>query len=163
MPRPHGPQAENWWGVTAPTSGLVSSTQWQGVRFRTTAAGRVAGIRSYLHSGDTSTHIGVIIDFSSTDLVRAFHFHPGTPAADGWRNLWFRPWLHVAASHDLVVLVLHVGNTWRRTSAGLASAVTHGHLTFVSGITTAGFDPADSSSWVSTTNANGADVLLQVP
>ncbi len=161
MPRPHGAQASNWWGSTAPTSGLVATGEWVGVRFRATAAGRIAGFRAYLHTADSGTHIGVLVDFTTTNPLRAVLFFTTPPTADGWRNVWFRPWFRVTVGHDYVVFVLFTGGNWRRTVGALASAVTHGVITFVAGLVTTQLDPANSSGWTSSTNANGVDILFQ--
>ena len=160
--RDHGIKAVDWWGSSAPTTGPVgTATTWAGVILQFTVPGRVAGFRYYKNEFQNSSKWFVFglqagLQVERIDLYDA---QGGNPA-DGWVQVWRRPWRRIVTGSNYRLGVLFQGgHYWRSNSALAVFPVTHNGIAFYSGWQSTAIDPINANP-SGNTNANGVDVLF---
>lgn len=156
--RDHGVRAEDWWGTTTPATFVsLSARTYVCGAFQFTTAGRVAGFRIYLPSGDTIHHWVIFWDVTAGVIARTLEFSD-LHGSGLWVNTWTKKWYRITVGNVYRVAVL-MGVGYQRTNSALVTPVTHGHITFVSSFQTTAIDPTNISPSV-LTNANGITPLF---
>lgn len=160
--RDHGIEAVTWWGTTVPTTGPVGTTvTWAGVNVKFAVNGRLAGFRWYKNAAQTDPRLAVIGDRAGPYMLRAcLYSTEGVNIADGWNQIWMRPWFRIDTSITYGVAVLfQAGGYWRTNTALAVFPVTHNNIQFYSGWQTTAADPIRANP-TGNTNANAVDVLF---
>lgn len=156
-------QAESWWGTTVPatTTGAGGGVA-RGVQMRFTAAGRIFGFRMYLAAADSNDHwflLGELISGGQfLRVAKALYYN--TAGGAKWAQVWIHPTFRITVGRDYYLYVISEGGNFYRTTAQLGSPVTHGHVTFVHGLTISLQDPFSGAPTTSAV-AEGCDVLFQ--
>lgn len=126
--------------TTTPTSTTLfadastpASTSWPdgapvqlGVRFSSSAAGTISGIRFYKGAGDTGTHTATL--WSATGQVLATANYQAETAS-GWQEVTFPTPVPIQAGVEYRASYHTTASTYAVTVGGLASTVTSGALT----------------------------------
>jgi hypothetical protein len=99
-----------------------------GVRFNSSVAGHIAGIRFYKAAANTGTHVVALWDTSGVVLAEAT---ATGETASGWQEVLFPTPVAVAANTDYIAGYLAPKGHYSVTGGGFASAVTNGSLTAV--------------------------------
>ena len=96
-PLPPGSAMSLWSPATVPATASVADTASVnlGVKFRSTVAGYVSGIRFYKGSANTGTHVGSLWSANGTLLARATF---GNETAAGWQEVKFASPVAIAAN-----------------------------------------------------------------
>lgn len=157
-----GKQADNWWGLTAPTTGPTGTTAiWLGLEFGIEVEGWFQGFRHYVASGDDGNYFGVLWDKTTLEVLKSFAFRPNpSQPANYWHNCWVKPQLlHSDTNRGYRLAILYpVGKRFQTTGA-LASNVTHHNITFVKGFTSTALSIVTATPTLSTF-APGIDILF---
>jgi hypothetical protein len=117
------------WPNTTPsgaTDANDTSAVTLGLQFRSSASGKIIGVRFYKYSDNTGTHSGTL--WSSTGTVLATGTFSGE-SASGWQELDFSAPVTITANTTYVVGYHTNAGHYAVTGSGLASAVTNGPLT----------------------------------
>lgn len=160
---PHGLQAVNWWGTTAPTTGPVgTSGTWAGVILQFDVPGRVCGFRYYKNEFQNTTKQVVFGGQLLAAVERnACYNAKGSNPPDGWVQIWLRPWYRIQTGVAYRLGIWFQGGHYWRSNAALASfPVTHNGIAYYSGWQSTAVDPINANP-SGNTNANGVDVLFQ--
>jgi hypothetical protein len=126
--------------TTTPTSTTLfadastpASTSWPdgapvqlGVRFSSSAAGTVSGIRFYKGAGDTGTHTATLWSATGQALATADY---QAETASGWQEVTFPTPVAIQAGIEYRASYHTTASTYAVTVGGLASTVTSGALT----------------------------------
>jgi hypothetical protein len=139
-----------------------------GVKFSSSLAGNVSGIRFYKASTNTGTHVGSLWSSSGQLLATATFTNE---SASGWETVLFSQPVQITAGTTYVASYFAPNGHYSFTSPGFSSAVTNGPLTAPANATTANGVYAYNSVNAFPTNTFGAanywvDVLFvptQVP
>ena len=121
------------WQDGTPTGAIDSNdpqAQTEGVQFRASSSGFIAGVRFYKEPNDTGAHIGSLWSSSGT-LLASGTFSGET--ASGWQELDFSSPVAVTAGTTYVASFFTSTGYPASTPQGLASAVTNGPLTALAG------------------------------
>ena len=121
------------WQDGTPTGAIDSNdpqAQTEGVQFRASSSGFIAGVRFYKEPNDTGAHIGSL--WSSTGTLLASGTFSGETAS-GWQELDFSSPVAVTAGTTYVASFFTSTGYPASTPQGLASAVTNGPLTALAG------------------------------
>lgn len=127
-------------GTTTPASttlfsdaSVPASTTWPdgspvqlGVRFSSSTAGTISGIRFYKGAGDTGTHTATL--WSATGQVLATAAYT-SETASGWQEVTFATPVTIQAGVEYRASYHTTASTYAVTVGGLASTVTSGALT----------------------------------
>jgi hypothetical protein len=159
-------QAQDQQLFTNQTPALLDSSDGAGVnyelgmKFSSTAAGVIKGIRFYKSSRESGTHVGKI--FSSSGKLLAKVTFTGETAS-GWQQQMLATPLSIAANTKYTVSV-NTGNTYYvDTISGLASQVSNGNLRSVVG-NNGVFGPVGKFPTKSWSNSNYfRDVVFALP
>jgi hypothetical protein len=99
-----------------------------GVRFNSSVAGQIAGIRFYKAAANTGPHTVALWDTSGVVLAQAT---ATSETASGWQEVLFPTPVSIIANADYVAGYLAPKGHYSVTGGGFASAVTNGTLTAV--------------------------------
>jgi chitodextrinase len=125
-----------------PASATPTTASWNdtsaievGVKFRTTVAGFITGVRFYKGAQNTGTHVGSLWTASGTRLANAT-FTGET--SSGWQQVSFATPVPVAANTTYVASYYAPVGRYAATSAAFGSTVTSGPLQALSNATANG-------------------------
>lgn len=96
-----------------------------GVRFSSTTAGTVTGVRFYKSAGNTGTHTGTLYTASGQQLASVTFANEST---SGWQTANFNQPVAMAANTEYIVAYKSVTGTYSATANGLASGLSVGNL-----------------------------------
>ena len=99
-----------------------------GVRFNSSVAGKITGIRFYKAAANTGPHTVALWDTSGVVLAQAT---ATSETASGWQEVLFTTPVSIAANTDYVAGYLAPKGHYSVTGGGFAAAVTNGPLTAV--------------------------------
>ncbi|WP_426225326.1 DUF4082 domain-containing protein [Pseudarthrobacter sp. DSP2-3-2b1] len=117
-----------------------------GVRFASSAAGNITGIRFYKAAGNTGTHTGTLFTAAGQQLATVT-FTGETSA--GWQTATFSQPVAIAANTEYIAAYKSPTGTYSATPDAFASALTSGPLSAPAGggaFNTAGEFPSSSST-----------------
>jgi Domain of unknown function (DUF4082) len=97
-----------------------------GVRFNSTVAGKITGIRFYKAAANTGPHTVALWDTSGIVLAQTT---ATSETASGWQEILFPTPVSIVANTDYVAGYLASKGHYSATAAGFAAAVTNGTLT----------------------------------
>jgi hypothetical protein len=112
-----------------------------GVRFQAGASGNVTGVRFYKEADNTGTHVGSLWTVNGTLLASGTF---SAESASGWQELDFTTPVQITAGTTYVVSYHTDVGHYAMTPNGLASAVTNGPLTALSGGGVYAYGPANT-------------------
>lgn len=111
-------------------SATPASTNWPdgnpvtlGVRFTSTQAGSVTGIRFYKGAGDTGIHTATLWNTAGQALATGTF---GAETASGWQDVTFATPVPIQAGVEYRASYRTTGSTYAVTAGGLASATSNG-------------------------------------
>lgn len=121
------------WGATLPAANPADSGPVTlGLRLQCARAATIVGCRYYRDNSDSGSHVGMLLDPATLQVLRVTRFHllvAGPAGGYGWEAAYFKPSLHVAAHATIVVAVYFPnGNYWRTLNA-LNNDVVNGDVT----------------------------------
>ena len=118
-----------------PDASVPANTAWPdgspvqlGVRFTSTQAGSVTGIRFYKGAGDTGTHTASLWSATGTLLATA-NFTAET--ASGWQDVYFATPVAIQPNTEYRASYYTTGTTYAVDSGALANPVTNGALSTI--------------------------------
>jgi hypothetical protein len=97
-----------------------------GVKFRSTIAGEITGIRFFKTSGDAGTHIAQLYSSGGILLASATFINE---TDSGWQGALFTPAIPIAADTTYIAAYYSSLGDYISTHNGLKSAITNGPLT----------------------------------
>jgi hypothetical protein len=97
-----------------------------GMKFRSSAAGWVTGVKFFKGTGNTGTHVGSLWNASGTLLARATFVNE---TANGWQSVSFDNPVHIAANTTYVASYYAPNGHYAVDTGGFGAAVTHSPLT----------------------------------
>ena len=97
-----------------------------GVKFRSSQAGFITGIRFYKTAGNTGTHIGELYDATGTKLATATF---AGESASGWQTVNFSTQVAITANTTYVAAYFSSGGFYTGTANYFVSPVVNGPLT----------------------------------
>ncbi len=97
-----------------------------GVKFRSSVAGTITGIRFYKTTGNSGTHIGELYSSTGTRLAQATFVGE---TASGWQQVLFATPVSISANTTYVAAYFSSAGNYVSTSGYFASAVVNGSLT----------------------------------
>ncbi|HLA60129.1 MAG TPA: DUF4082 domain-containing protein [Puia sp.] len=125
--------------VAAPTSVPIFTTQTpagatqtdglaleMGVKFRTTTAGSITGIRFYKTSGNTGTHTGELYSSTGTRLAQAVFTNE---TATGWQQVLFSSPVTITAGTTYVAAYFSSSGKYTSTTNYFTTSVVNGPIT----------------------------------
>jgi hypothetical protein len=99
-----------------------------GVKFRTTVAGYVLGVRYYRQAGNAGPHIGELYSYpGAVRLAQATYSDADTSI--GWHSVIFSTAVAVAAGTTYIAAYFDSLGNYTSTASGYASAITNGLVT----------------------------------
>lgn len=158
----HGKVAVDWWQAANPATGpLGTGAQWVGVTFSLLVAGRIAGIRFYVATGNDAAQRCSLFDFPVTTEHRCVWARERvSKAAAGWQQVWFRPWLRVTLDpYQYRAAVLFPAGGFFRNNAVLGGPIVHNNIQFANSFQSTSLIP-ELAAITTNTNANGIDILF---
>lgn len=160
--RDHGVLATSWWGATVPTTGPTgTAATWVGVTCRFGVAGRVAGFRFYVPTGNDGAMRCSLWDFPLTTQHRAaWARERSDTSGPGWQQVWFPKWLRVTLDpFEYRVAVLFPSGGFFRNNTVLGGSVVHNNIRYVASFQSTSLVP-ELAAISTNTNANAVDVLF---
>ncbi len=97
-----------------------------GVKFRSTSAGTIAGIKFYKTSGNTGTHTGELYDKSGNKLATAVF---ANETATGWQTVLFSSPVSIAANTTYIAAYHSAAGNFTGDFGYFSKALTNGSLT----------------------------------
>ncbi|HVX33823.1 MAG TPA: DUF4082 domain-containing protein, partial [Solirubrobacterales bacterium] len=131
-----------------------------GVKFSSSVAGRVWGIRFYKSAANTGTHVVGLWNAAGTLLAQAT---VASETTSGWQEALFATPVGIAANSTYVAAYLAPKGHYSATSQGFASAITNSTLTApANGTTTNGLYAYKSSLSFPTSSFNATNYWVDV-
>jgi hypothetical protein len=130
-----------------------------GMRFKSSAAGKITAIRFYKSSLETGTHVGKI--YSSTGALLASVTFSGE-SASGWQTMNLATPLAISAGVEYTVSVNTGNKYYVDTVSGMASQITNGVLSSIVG-NNGVYGPVGSRPTSSWSNSNYFRDIVFVP
>lgn len=106
-----------------------------GMKFQTTTAGQITGVRFYKGSQNTGTHVGNLWSASGTSLATVTFVNE---SASGWQQAYFSTPVSVSANTTYVVSYYAPNGNYSYTSNGFASAQGSAPITGLASSTSGG-------------------------
>jgi len=125
---PAPPVFANIFTTQTPAGGTLNDGQGleTGVRFQSSIAGWITGVRFYKTSGNTGTHVGEL--YTNTGTLLATGVYSGETAT-GWQSLTFTTPVAILANTTYVATYYSAAGYYVATNNGFATAIVNGNLT----------------------------------
>jgi hypothetical protein len=138
---PASPQQTNVFGATTPVTpdGGTSPEVELGMRFRTTVAGQILGVRFYKHAWNTGSHSGTLWTNAGAELATVAF---SGESASGWQEQLFATPVFISADTSYVISYHLEQGHYSTHNNGFASEIVNGTDGYVRGLAD-GYDGAN--------------------